>query len=287
MNEATLNYPRIYQKVFNEPWLIEPGAHRAICTALVSHQAAPLAERQHGDSRKPSEYIDYSGRKQPIDYFHRMGSMARLPISGIISKHVSLMETLCGGFDLANAQKGLEQAMADPEIKHIVLDINSPGGTVTGVPEFAAMVRRAREVKPVITYTETLMCSAAMWIGAQAEMIIATPSARVGSIGVYQTWLDDSLANEMEGYRRELFEAGKHKAIGLRPLTEEERAIFQAGVDEIHAEFKAEVRNFRTVPDEACEGLVYWGADAQRVGLVDAFVDCFTDLEELLENRTD
>ncbi len=277
MNQATLNYPRIYAKVFNEPWLIEPGAHRSICTALINHEKGPSA-----DSRKPDEVFDPWMGRVKIEYFHRVGSIARVPLSGIIGKHLSTLETMCGGCDLAFFQNGLEKAMADPDIKHIVLDINSPGGTVTGVPEFAAMVRRAREVKPVVTYTETLMCSAAMWIGAQAEMVVATPSARVGSIGVYRTWLDDSVANEMDGLRRELFEAGKHKAAGLRPLTEEERVLFQAEVDKIHEEFKTEVRNFRAVPDEACEGLVYSGEEAQRMGLVDAFVDCFTDLEELL-----
>lgn len=282
MNQATLNYPRIYQKVFNEPWLIEPGAHRAICTALLNHESAPMADRKNGDSRQPEEVWNPFTGLEKVEYFHRIGHIARVPIHGIIGKHISLMESLCGGCDLAFFQKGLEKAMADPEITHIVLDINSPGGTVTGVPEFAAMVRRALEVKPVITYTETLMCSAAMWIGAQAEMIIATPSARVGSIGVYRTWLDDSVANEMDGLRRELFEAGKHKAAGLRPLTEEERTLFQAEVDQIHAQFKAEVRNYRDIPDEACEGLVYAGTEAQRLGLVDAFVDCWTDVEEML-----
>lgn len=151
-----------------------------------------------------------------------------------------------------------------------------------GVPEFSAMVRRAREVKPVVAYTETLMCSAAMWIASQAEIIIATPSARVGSIGVYRTWLDDSQANALEGFKRELFEAGKHKAAGIRPITEEERSMFQAEVDRIHEEFKTEVRRYRDVPDEAMEGLVYFGEEALQMGLVDAFVDCFTDLEEVI-----
>ena len=59
--------------------------------------------------------------------------------------------------------------------------------------------------------------------------------------------------------------------------------IFQAEVDELHAQFKAEVRRFRAVPDEACEGLVYAGEAAQSMGLVDAFVDCFSDLQDLLD----
>lgn len=281
---AILNYPHIYHKVFNEAWLIEPSAHRAICHALLTHEKPVFAGPENGDSRKPDEYVDlWTGRLEKIDYYHQIGTTARVPITGIIGKHLSRLETMCGGCDLAFFQKGLEQAMADRMIETIVLDINSPGGTVIGVTEFAAMVRRAREVKPVIAFTETLMCSAAMWIGAQAEMIVATPSARVGSIGVYRTWLDDTVANEMEGMKRELFEAGKHKAAGLRPITEEERGMFQAEVDKIHADFKDAVRLFRPqVPDEAMEGLVYWGDDAQKMGLVDAFVDCYTDLESLV-----
>lgn len=275
-----MSYPHIYHKVYNEPWLIEPSAHRAICTALENHQSSPMAE---GDPRF-RDSVKVLGQDVKLDYFHRMGSIARVPIEGIIGKHMSLMETLCGGCDLAVVQKGLEQAMADPEIETIVLDINSPGGTVTGVPEFAAMVRRARDVKTVVAFTETLMCSAAMWIGAQAEMIFATPSARVGSIGVYRTWLDDSASLAQDGLKRELFEAGAHKAACLRPITEEERAIFQAEVDQIHADFKAEVTSQRPgVPDTAMQGLVYWGEKAMENGLVDAFVDCFTDLEDALK----
>lgn len=269
--KMTHDYPRIYHKVFNEPWLIEPAAHRAICAALESRADVGDVPAR-ADERFPQG-----------EYFHRMGGTARVPLAGIMGKHLSMLETLCGGCDLAFFQKGIEQAMADDGVKQIVLDINSPGGTVTGVPEFAAMVRRAREVKPVVAYTESLMCSAAMWIGSQAQLIVATPSARVGSIGVYRTWLDDERANEMDGYKRELFEAGKHKAAGLRPITQEERVIFQAEVDELHAQFKAEVRRFRDVPDAACEGLVYAGEAAQGMGLVDAFVDCFSDLQAMLD----
>lgn len=278
------NYPHIYHKVFNESWLIEPSAHRAICQALMNHEQAPVANRLTGDPRKPEERLDYwSGRLEKIDYYHRMGPVARVPLTGIMGKHLSSLESMCGGCDLAFFQKGLEQAMTDPSVEVIVLDFNSPGGTVLGVPEFGAMVRRAGEVKPTVAYCETLMCSAAMWIGAQCHTIVATPSARVGSIGVYRTWLDDSAANEMEGLKRELFEGGKHKAAGLRPITDEERVMFQAEVDQIHQEFKDAVRSRRPqVPDEAMEGLVYYGEKAQAMGLVDLFVDCFSDLEEVL-----
>lgn len=279
-----MSYPQIYQKVFNEPWLIEPSAHRAICQALLNHERAPLADRQHGDSRKPEDYVDpYSGRVQKIEYYHKIGSIARLPIYGIIGKHLSWMETMCGGVDLASRQKGLEQAMADDSITDIVIDFNTPGGTVTGVPEFAAMIRRAARVKRVTGFCEGMACSAGQWLLSQCSSCYGTPSARFGSIGVYRTWLDDSAALEMEGYKRELFEAGKFKAAGLRPITEEERAIFQAEVEKIHAEFKNAVRSNRpNVPDDAMEGLVYDGRESVRLGLIDGLVECWTDLEELI-----
>lgn len=278
-----MNYPHIIHKVYNEPWLIEPSAHRAICQALEKHLSAPSADLQNGDSRFPEKVVNMWGEQKDVQYFQKIGPIGRIPIWGIIGKHMSMLETMCGGCDLAFIQKGLEKCIADPTIETIVLDINSPGGCVTGVPEFAAMVRRARETKPVCAFTETLMCSAAMWIGSQAEAIFATPSSRVGSIGVYRTWLDDTAALAMEGFKRELFEAGDHKAAGLRPITEAERAIFQAEVDQIHADFKREVNLFRAVPDTAMQGLTYWGDAAQENGLVDFFVDCFTDLETYLQ----
>ncbi len=222
---APINYPHIYQKVFNEPWLIEPSAHRAICQALLTHERLPMASRETGDSRQPETYTDYFGMQRPIQYFQQIGNIGRIAIDGITGKHLSLMETLCGGCDLAVVQKGLEKVMADDSVEKIVLDFNSPGGTVIGTPEFAALIRRAREIKPVVAYTETLMCSAAYYAASQANLIIAATSARIGSIGVYRSWLDDSVANEMDGLKRELFEGGKHKAAGLRPITDEERAI--------------------------------------------------------------
>lgn len=284
MKMLSINYPQIYHKVFNEPWLIEPSAHRAICQTLLNHNKEPMTAVENGDSREPDDYFDpWTGRIEKIEYYQRIGSMARVPIYGIIGKHLSMLETLCGGVDLASRQKGLEQAMADRSIEKIILDFNTPGGTVTGVQEFAALIRRANSIKPVVGFCETMACSGGEWLISQCGLVVGTPSARFGSIGVYRTWLDDSVANQKDGLKRELFEAGKHKAIGLRPITDEERAMFQAEVEKIHAQFKDEIRSARPqVPDEAMEGLVYYGEDAEKMGLVDAFVDCFTDLEEIL-----
>lgn len=278
-----MNYPHIYHKVFNEPWLIEPSAHHAIAATLLGHQRGRIDALPLTPVVSEGFMGDPDGQEEP-ECFQRIGSIARIRISGIIGKHMSTLETMCGGCDLATVQAALAAAIADPAISTILLDINSPGGTVIGVPEFAAMVRRARETKQVAAFTEGLMCSAAMWIGSQADTIFATSSARVGSIGVYRTWLDDSAALAQEGIRRELFEAGIHKAAGLRPITEEERAIFQAEVDQIHAQFKAEVTTQRPgVPDAAMQGLTYWGAAAQENKLVDAFVDCLEDLIAVLQ----
>ena len=71
---------------------------------------------------------------------------------------------------------------ADPAVKKVCLAINSPGGTVTGVEEIANQVRSMS--KPTMAYTEGEMCSAAYWIASQSDAVFATPSARVGSIGV-------------------------------------------------------------------------------------------------------
>ena len=108
-----------------------------------------------------------------------------------------------------------------PELRNqdaVILDIDSPGGTVAGTPELGAAVAALNGQKPVYAFSSGLMCSAAYWIASQAEAIYATPSARVGSIGVVQTVIDNSARLHAEGI----------KVFGSDALTRDEK-LFLGG----------------------------------------------------------
>jgi ClpP class serine protease len=114
------------------------------------------------------------------------------------------------------------------------------------------------------------MASAAYWIASQARAIYATPSAQVGSIGVVQAVVDDSVALDKEGIKVEVFSVGKYKAMGApgNPLTNDQRELIQSNLAEIAGEFHAAVlAKGRAIPPDAMEGQTFSGRQAQRYNL--------------------
>ena len=153
---------------------------------------------------------------------------------------------------------------------------DTPGGMVEGTTEFAAEVRRAREQKPVVAVANFVAASAGYWIAASATEVVAAPSAKVGSIGVFALHADRSKALEAEGVTRTVISAGKHKVEGneLGPLSDEARATAQARVDEAYGQFVADVATGRGVSVSAVrdgfgEGKIVSANDALKLGMVD------------------
>jgi len=251
-------YPRILDVIQNHDWCITPGAYAAIIDALEHHKAEDMAAR---------------GTVQAADAVPVMiyGSVGVVDVAGIIGKKISMLESMCGGVDV-NSILGRVQSLAnDPAIRTIVMDWNSPGGTVTGVPEaYNALVRVASQ-KTLISYTETQMCSAAQWLASASTSIYAAASATVGSVGVYNLILDKSAALAQSGVRVDAISAGKHKLMGapFAPLSTEQRAMLQSRVDSIHSDFKAAVTRNRSVDPAAMEGQGLTGKEGVKSGMID------------------
>ena len=147
----------------------------------------------------------------------------------ILRKPDIFARVLMGATDSAEIGAALREASQRDDIKAVFLDIDSPGGTVAGTPELAAAVASINERKPVYAFSSGLMCSAAYWIASQARAIYATPSARVGSIGVVQAVIDNTAALDARGIKVEVFAVGKYKAMGApgTPLTDDHRELIQ------------------------------------------------------------
>lgn len=182
----------------------------------------------------------------------------------------------------------IDGALADPQVSGILLDIDSPGGQAAGVEEVAQKVLAARSVKPVVAHVNHLAASGAYWIASAASSIVATPSAYVGSIGVWTAHQDVSKLMERMGVKVTLIKAGKFKIEGnpYEPLSEEAMAAIQADVEAIHQSFLSGVAKGRgvtvsKVKSEFGEGRTVRAADAKGVGMIDSIGDRFLAVQAM------
>lgn len=165
----------------------------------------------------------------------------------------------------------------DPEIGTIIIDVDTPGGAVTGTAEAGDAVFAAREKKKVIALVNPLCASAGYWIASQATQIVAVPSADIGSIGVFMMHADCSVMMEQAGIKPTFIFAGEHKVDGnpYQPLSDDARANWQDEVDTIYAAFLAAVARGRgtTVADVKAnfgQGRTLMAPAAKKVGMIDA-----------------
>jgi signal peptide peptidase SppA len=163
-----------------------------------------------------------------------------LPIYGVIGQRMNMLGDISGGTSTESIGAQFDAAMRDDAVSAIVLDIDSPGGTVAGIPELAAKIHAARgQGKQVIAVANSMAASAAYWIASAADSIVVTPSGEVGSIGVFRVHTDLTKALDEAGVKKTVIRAGKYKAEGLpfEPLGDEARAAMQSDVDEYYGQF--------------------------------------------------
>ncbi len=202
-----------------------------------------------------------------------------IPIAGVIGKGLSPLERMMGAVDVNEISATVDAMAADPAVEKIAFNISSPGGTVTGVEELANKIRDL--AKPTMAYTDSEMASAAYWLGSQADRVVASPSATVGSVGVYMAIPDMSKLYEASGVRMVVIKSTgsplKGAGIECTSLFDEQVADSQASFDSIHQDFKAAIRAKRKmVADSALRGQVFSGKQAAAQGLVTGLADSFS-----------
>ncbi len=187
------------------------------------------------------------------------GAIAVLPIFGIIGHRASLVEDSSSGVNTSTELLGraFRALVADPGVVGIVLDVDSPGGSVYGVGELAEEIFAARGAKPVSAIANSLTASAAYWLASAADEVAITPSGELGSIGVYAAHQDVSKMLEADGVKTTLISAGKYKIEGnpYEPLGAEARDYIQSRVDDYYGEFvRAVARNRKDTQTNVREG---------------------------------
>lgn len=173
--------------------------------------------------------------------------------------------------DPVDVDEMIEEISETPEGSTVVLWFRSPGGVISGIPETAAQLRQLGKTRRLIAFTDDTCCSAAYWLAAQCSEIHATPTADVGSIGVYIALYDYTEYMSKMGVSLELFKAGNMKAMGLEgnPLSDDEAALLQAQVDESYRAFTADVTRNRAVESATMQGQSFRGKGAAEANLID------------------
>lgn len=218
------------------------------------------------------------------DYRIRDGGVAVLSIEGVLAPKANLFMRISGGASTQILTKQVESAIADPRVRGLILQIDSGGGSVLGVPELADTIRELAAVKPIVTVTDGVMASGAYWTGSAANHVYASgPTVQVGSIGVVMT--HNYTPNASNSQTTEIT-AGRYKrmATSAKPLDEESTAYLQQMTDHIYGVFVDAVATNRGASVDAvlqhmADGRVFIGQQAIDAGLLDGFatVDAIAD----------
>lgn len=180
-------------------------------------------------------------------------------------------------------------ADADPEIKAILFDVDSPGGSPVAGEEIANAIRGA--TKPVVAVIRGVGASAAYWGVSSADRIYASRNSDVGSIGVTTSYLDNTESNKKNGIVYNQLSSGKYKDTFSpdKPLTKEERDLIMRDIMIMHDNFVENIATNRNLPLEAvreiADGSSVLGEQAKDYGLIDE-IGGLPEAKKYLEEKT-
>lgn len=170
----------------------------------------------------------------------------------------------------------LESALADSQVKAVVLRIETPGGAVGASQEIYEAIRKTDSVKPVVASIVNIGASGGYYAAVGARVVFANPGSLTGSIGVITQTMDAHLLLEKIGLAQETIKSGEFKDAGspFRPMSDRERALFQAMIDDVYGQFREVVASRRKLSagalDTLADGRILSGRQAHAAGLVDS-----------------
>lgn len=269
------NYSHILQLVRTSPWAIMDAKLAEVYSFLLRKSGELGAfDDRGGDEAHQAELGVIDAKSRPAASVQ--GAVAVMPLFGVLAQRMDMMSEFSGGTSTENFGKKFQAAVNDPTIKAIVLNIDSPGGSVYGTQELGNIIFEARQKKHVVAIANSLAASAAYWIGSAADEFVVTPGGQVGSIGVITVHEDWSEAYAKAGVKPTIIQAGKFKSEGTyyKPLDEEALTAIQSDVDYYYNEFVTAVArnrgvNAKEVRNGFGQGRVVTSDEAKKLGMVD------------------
>lgn len=234
-----MNKHLLVSEFLTTPWALMPERLQAM-TAVLTRWSSDEPPSDETLFQVNADRVLRDTRKQ-FAASNAGAGIAVLPLYGVVTQRGNMVDDISGPGSTSTQKftSALRQVLADDTVGQILIDIDSPGGSVYGVAELASEIVKARAQKPVVAVANSLAASAAYWIGCSAGEFYVTPGGEVGSIGVWQAHFDYSKALEEEGVKPTLISAGKFKVEGnpYVPLDPEAQAFMQSRVDDYYNAF--------------------------------------------------
>jgi signal peptide peptidase SppA len=250
---------RIWNRLAGEPWAITETALQTILEIAARENESPqaVAAKLGRDLQNTYTATEREG-------------VAIIPVTGPLFRYANLFTAVSGASSYELIARDFTAALENPQIKGIILDIDSPGGEVNGVSELSNMVYAARGKKPVVAYASGDAASGAYWIASAADEIVVSDTSALGSIGVVGMYRGKS---GKQGEDVEIVSSqSPHKR--LDPSSDEGRARLQTRIDSMADVFIETIARNRKVSAESVQthyggGDVLIGAKAVQAGLAD------------------
>lgn len=272
-----MKYVHLLMAVASECWAIDADKLDQI-VAFLALQAS--------DQKLSAEEIEARiGRQAEREVQRQDGAVAVLPLRGVIANRMNMMSEISGGTSSERFGAIFDQAVADPNVKAIILDVESPGGVVTGTDELSSKIYAARGSKPIVAHVNGYAASAAYWIASAADEIVLTASGQVGSIGVVGVHDDVSAALEKMGIKKTVISSGKYKAEGnsFGPLSDEARQHRQQQADSYYNDFvRAIARNRGVTLAAVRDGFGQGRMVRAEAAIAERMADSVASLEETI-----
>ncbi len=305
---------RIAERVLNRPLLIHPdkiplilsvlegriplgdtSSLRAVAEANIdampeAARMALLAPVLPGASRFVGSDIQEdpaeAGRKKRVPYMLTPEGVATITVTGSLVNRGAWVGSQSGATSYEGIKHQVLTAAADPKVRAILLDIESPGGEAVGAFEAASVIQQVSKDKTTVALVNGMAASAAYALASGAGKIITTPTGLSGSIGVVMVHADHSRALDAQGITPTFIYAGARKVDGnpLEPLSAIAREDLQADVDRFYSLFVKTVADGRGISQKRVkdtEARVYMGRDAVKAGLADNIGDFETTLSNI------
>lgn len=235
-----------------------------------------LEERAAGQPLTPEARAEMEAQTYGAATDRQPDKVAVLQVYGPIVPRADLISEYSALASHQGIAQALRAAADDDSVREIIMDVDSPGGAVAGIDVSLEAMRYAAAKKSVTVVCEGILASAAYWIGAQANRVVVTPTAIVGSISVIMDHRDITEAQRQMGIKTTILATGKWKSLGhsTEPLTDEGKDKLLGEMMQVHDLFVADIAAGRRVSAEAAQerwadGSVWIGGQALDAGLVD------------------
>jgi len=262
----TKTYKRIFAQLFSQPWLITEDWMATVIEIAKREGDIEAVEAKISERLDGTETVTYRG------------NVAIIPISGPIFPKANLFTRISGATSVETLATDLTKAIEDDEIDSIILNVDSPGGHVTGINEMANMIRKYGAIKKINGYCGGTAASGAYWLLSACNSVTIDSTARLGSIGVVVAMRPKSPDDPIEIVST----ASPLKRVDH--TTKEGKAVVVEELDALAEVFISSVSSFRGVSVDVVKkdfgkGGILVGEHAVAVGMADKI----GSLEELIE----